>query len=142
MSSNSSCATSKVYEIPTLDASCGALLKGNMSEVMDTCCKQATPTKYQDDCGIYCLAQGQDVNHLQKCLTSKSGNYRDVFCRGNLNATATAKPTGARATSDSTTGTSATSSPTNAAIINQPISKAGLGLIAMVFCSALMGVVA
>ncbi|KAJ5594650.1 uncharacterized protein N7459_000858 [Penicillium hispanicum] len=131
-----------VYELPIKDAACGAVLSGNMSDVFDSCCKGDKPVKYSSDCGIYCLAQDQTVDDLQKCLTSKSNNYRDVFCNANLNATATAAASTTKSTSTGTsTGTSTASSTKNAAP-NQPISKTGLGLVAMLFCSALAGVVA
>jgi hypothetical protein len=113
-----------------------------MTDVMDECCKNAKVTKYDNDCGIYCLAQGQDVDKLQSCLTSKSGNYHDVFCNAALNATATATTTGSKSTSSGTsTDSSATSTSTNAAIANQPISKSGVGLMALLFGSALMAVI-
>ncbi|KAJ6011712.1 hypothetical protein N7522_002067 [Penicillium canescens] len=59
-----------------------------MSTTTTSCCGDATTHKYNNDCGIYCLAQGQDVKKLQTCLTSKSGNY-NVFCNAAQNATAT-----------------------------------------------------
>ncbi|KAJ5550585.1 hypothetical protein N7535_001472 [Penicillium sp. DV-2018c] len=133
-----------VWQIPTTDAACAAIISGNMTEVMDTCCKNAKPTKYDNDCGIYCLAQGQDINELQSCLTSKSGNYRGVFCNAALNATATATGTTAATTTasktSSGTGTStesgATSTSTdNAAVVHKSVSKSGLGLVALLFGS-------
>ncbi|KAJ5198571.1 uncharacterized protein N7498_007688 [Penicillium cinerascens] len=48
---------STVYQIPVIDAACGAKVSGNMSSVFDTCCKGDSPVKYDNDCGIYCLAQ-------------------------------------------------------------------------------------
>ncbi|KXG48599.1 uncharacterized protein PGRI_024690 [Penicillium griseofulvum] len=144
--SSSSSATStacggSVWQIPTTDAACAAVVSGNITQVMDDCCKDAKVSKYDNDCGIYCLAQGQDVNKLQSCLTSKSGNYHDVFCNAALNATATATATDSKSTSSGTSTHSATSTSTNAAIANQPISKSGLGLIGLLFGSALMAVI-
>lgn len=128
-----------VYQLPLNNAACGAVLQGNMSEAFDSCCKASKPVKYSNDCGMYCLAQAQTVDELQTCLTSKSNNYRGVFCNASLNATASAATT----TAATSTGTSTASSSTeNAAVLNQPISKTGLGLVAMLFCSALVGVVA
>jgi hypothetical protein len=77
---------------------------------MTWCCGDATTHKYNNDCGIYCLAQGQDIKKLQTCLTSKSGNYNDVFWNAAQNATATA--TGSKSTSTSTH---------NAAVVNEPV---------------------
>ncbi|KAJ6138695.1 hypothetical protein N7471_005181 [Penicillium samsonianum] len=142
VSATSTACGGSVWEIPTTDAACAAIISGNMTDVMDECCKNAKVSKYDNDCGIYCLAQGQDVNKLQSCLTSKSGNYQNVFCNARLNATATA--TGSKSTSSGTgtsTASSATSTSPNAAIANQPISKSGVGLIALLFGSALMAVI-
>ncbi|KAJ5486895.1 hypothetical protein N7530_001195 [Penicillium desertorum] len=142
VSATSTACGASVWQIPTTDAACAAVVSGNMTDVMDECCKNAKVTKYDNDCGIYCLAQGQDVDKLQSCLTSKSGNYHDVFCNAALNATATATTTGSKSTSSGTsTDSSATSTSTNAAIANQPISKSGVGLMALLFGSALMAVI-
>ncbi|CAG7965213.1 unnamed protein product [Penicillium nalgiovense] len=142
VSATSTACGGSVWQIPTTDAACAAVVSGNMTDVMDDCCKNAKVTKYDNDCGIYCLAQGQDVDKLQSCITSKSGNYHDVFCNAALNATATATTTGSKSTSSGpSTESPATSTSTNAAIANQPISKSGVGLIALLFGSALMAVI-
>lgn len=75
---------------------------------------------------------------------SKSNNYRDVFCQGKQNATATAAATTTKSTSTSThTGThTSTSTHTNAAVLNAPVSTSGLGVLVMLFCSTLMGILA
>ncbi|KAJ5795789.1 uncharacterized protein N7518_004329 [Penicillium psychrosexuale] len=144
VSATSTACGGSVWQIPTTDSACAAVISGNMTDVMDECCKDAKVSKYDNDCGIYCLAQGQNVDKLQSCLTSKSGNYRDVFCNAALNATATATATGSESTSSGTgssTHSSAASTSTNAAISNQPISKSGVGMIALLFGSALMAVI-
>ncbi|KAJ5130067.1 uncharacterized protein N7515_006106 [Penicillium bovifimosum] len=143
MSPSSTACGGSVWQIPTTDAACAVVVSGNMTEVMDTCCK-TKPTKYDNDCGIYCLAQGQDVNKLQSCLTSKSGNYHDVFCNAALNATATATSTASRTSSGTGTGTgtatesAATSTSTDNAAVGKSVSKSGLGLVALLFGSAFM----
>lgn len=143
---NTTSCGSQVWQLPTQDAACAAILKGNMTDVMKECCKEATPTKYDNGCGMYCLAQGQDVQMLSDCLMSKSGDYQGVFCNAAQNATATASVTSAHSTSSATgtkTGSSkASSSSNNAAFVSQPVSKTGLGVVAMLFCSALMAVFA
>lgn len=140
--SASSTACTSVWDVPTTDVACGTTLKGNMTDVFDECCKGNAPVKFQHDCGIYCLAQGQTVDKLRDCLTSKSNEYHGVFCNSNkANATATAAASTTRSTSSGTeTGTS--TSTKNAAVGNQPISKSGLGVVAVLFCSAMMGVFA
>lgn len=138
-STSTSTCNAKVYEIPTNDASCAAKLSGNMSTVFDDCCKGDAPVKYNNDCGIYCLAQGQTVEELSSCLMSKSNNYRDVFCLGKQNATATASATTTMATATGTATGTGTTTGTNAAVLGQPVSKAGLGVLAMLVCSVFMG---
>lgn len=142
MAALSNC-TGNVYVLPNVtDAACGAPISGNITSAFDSCCKGNSPVRYENDCGIYCLAQEQTVDELTKCLEQKSGTY-SIFCNMRGNATATAAATTTKATSTSTsTGTSAASTSSGAAVANQPISKTGLGIIAMMFCSALMGVVA
>ncbi|KAF7715462.1 Uncharacterized protein PECH_007116 [Penicillium ucsense] len=135
--------TGNVYVLPNVtDAACGAPVSGNITDAFDSCCKGNTPTKYDNDCGIYCLAIGQDIGELTKCLEQKSGSY-SVFCNKGTNVTATASAT---TTKTSSTGTSthsgAASTSSGAAVVNQSVSKMGLGVLAMMFCSALMGVVA
>ncbi|EKV06742.1 cytochrome P450 [Penicillium digitatum] len=143
VSATTACGGS-VWQIPTTDAACAAVVSGNMTDVMDACCQKAKVSKYDNDCGIYCLAQGQNVDELQSCLTSRSGNYHNVFCNAALNATATATATGSKSTSSRTgtsTHSSATSTSTNAASAKQPIPKSGVGMIGLLFGSALMAVI-
>lgn len=130
-----------VYQLPITDAACAAKISGNMTSVFDTCCKGNSPVKYDSDCGIYCLAQEQTVAELSNCLMSKSNNYRDVFCEGMQNATATAAATTTRTTSTSTSTHSGTSTSTNAASVNG-VSKGGLGVLAVLVCSGVMGLFA
>ncbi|KAJ5467981.1 hypothetical protein N7475_005733 [Penicillium sp. IBT 31633x] len=144
VSATSTACGGSVWQIPTTDAACAVVAGGNMTETMDLCCKDAKITKYDNDCGIYCLAQGQDIDKLQSCLTSKSGNYREVFCNAALNATATATSTGSKSTGTGTgtsTSSAGSTSTSNAAIANQPVSKSGLGLVALLFGSAFMAVI-
>ncbi|OOQ83621.1 hypothetical protein PEBR_35742 [Penicillium brasilianum] len=140
--SNSTC-TGNVYVLPNVtDAACGAPISGNITDAFDSCCKGNSAVKYDNDCGIYCLAQDQTVDELTKCLEKESGTY-SIFCNKRGNATATAAATTTKATSTGTaTGTSAASTSSGAAVLNQPVSKTGLGVMAMLFCSALMGIVA
>lgn len=137
-----SCGTD-VYQLPTTDVACGAQLTNNMNSVFHECCKGNAPVKYNNDCGIYCLAQGQTVSELSDCLMSKSNNYGGVFCNDSQpNATATEAATTTKATSTGTLSGTSTSTSTNAAVLNTPVSKTGLGVVAMLFCSTLMGALA
>ncbi|KAJ5885406.1 hypothetical protein N7495_009916 [Penicillium taxi] len=117
-----------------------------MTTVFDLCCKGSGPVRYNNDCGVYCLAQKQDIYSLGKCLTQKSHKSSEIYCNAPANATATASvnPSIAAITSTPTSNltSSFTSTPTyNAAASNQPLSKASIGFIAMLFCSTLAGVV-
>ena len=128
-----------VYQLPTTDAACAAPIAGNMTSAFDTCCKGNSPVKYDNDCGIYCLAQEQTVDKLSHCLQKESNNYAAVFCNDALNATATAAATTTHSTSTGTkTGTSASSTTTKNAAGGKT-SVAGAGVLAMVFVSAVMG---
>ncbi|KAJ5151674.1 hypothetical protein N7492_009969 [Penicillium capsulatum] len=132
-----------IWDVPTRDIACGSTITGNMTDVFDQCCKGDAPVKFKDDCGIYCLAQGQTVRELQECLNGKSNNYHDIFCNGGKpNATATAAASTTRSTATGTKTSSSTSTSTENAAVGQPLSKSGLGVVAMLFCSAMMGVLA
>lgn len=153
-SATSTCTPS--WKMPIRDAACAAPAQGNSSDAFDKCCKSAPINKYNDGCNMYCLALGQSQDDLSSCLTSNGIRFGQVFCAsGNSSATATSSPTSTRSsetssttststsTSSSTTsGSSASETSEGAAVINQPITKGGLGLLAMMFCSALFGVVA
>ncbi|KAJ5219644.1 hypothetical protein N7468_008848 [Penicillium chermesinum] len=148
-STTSTCPPSYEYPKGFSDAACAAVVSGNITDIFDHCCKGDAPTTYNDGCNIYCLAQNQNVGDLTHCLINSGARPVDVFCQPtNGSATATVAPsTTADSTSTGTaTGTKtsgATSTSTkNAAIGTQPITKTGLGVVAMVFCSALMGVLA
>ena len=103
--------------------------------------------KYDNDCGIYCLAQEQTVQTLLDCLQTTGNNYRDVFCNDKLNATATAKATTTASETGTQTGTNtgtstSTSTSTKNAAVGQPVSTMGLGILAMVLFWGIMGVFA
>ncbi|KAA8650176.1 hypothetical protein EYZ11_008507 [Aspergillus tanneri] len=138
------------WELPTKDVACALPNNGNASDILDKCCKRASVTKYDDGCGIYCLAQEQSAKDLTNCFREQGAIDGHFFCSGgNASHTASAplpSKTGDH-DSDSSTGTSTGSKSTStssdsAAVLNQPVSKSGLGLLAVLVCSALMGVVA
>ncbi|KAJ5633275.1 hypothetical protein N7490_009614 [Penicillium lividum] len=133
-------ACTNVYQLPTTDAACAAVISGNMTSVFDTCCKGDKPVKYDNDCGIYCLAQEQTVDKLLVCLQTEGKNYQDVFCNDKLNATATAKATTtAKETTTKTSTSTSTSTSTKNAAVGQPVSAMGLGILAMVVFSGVLG---
>lgn len=144
-------ACEDVYQLPTTDAACGASLHGNMGAVFDECCKGNGPVTYDHHCGIYCLAQGQTVHELSTCLMSNSHNYGGIFCNDAENATAStpATTTNAQATAATATLTGAAASSASAAAEGEsnaaavlpraPVSKAGLGAIAVLFSSVILG---
>lgn len=158
-STAASCGVANGWNLPSSDPACASRITGNITDVFNDCCGQATPHKYANDCGIYCLAQGQDIGKLRSCLQTKSDNYHDIFCN-TVNASATATGAGVgntsatSATSATKTGSGSSASHTktrsgssashtkNAAFVNRPVSKTGLGVVALIFCSALMGLVA
>lgn len=97
--SPSSTCTVSLYEIPTSDAACAMPYGSNHTSIMTACCKGAAVVSYYNDCGLYCLAQGQDVAQLTSCLYQGGAAWQDVFCEGNSTATATQTGTGTLATS-------------------------------------------
>ncbi|KUL89361.1 hypothetical protein ZTR_03760 [Talaromyces verruculosus] len=140
------------WEIPTSDAACAIHPSSlsNATDVLSHCCGVATVVSYDDGCASYCLAQGQNVSVLESCLQSNGG---DPFCNSGLNATATAavssgasKTGGASSTGTGTgtaTGSSASSTSSHgAAVHTTKISTGGVGVIALLFCSALFGALA
>ncbi|KAL2832505.1 hypothetical protein BDW59DRAFT_105653 [Aspergillus cavernicola] len=148
MSSTTSSAaptcTGNRWVLPVQDAACGLPNSGNYSDIMDDCCAVAEVRTYQDDCGLYCLAQGQNVSSLLSCIEDSGATPGDFFCSGNMSATATAPAPSATQTSDNNDDDPAAPTNTgNAGVrLNQPVSKSGLGVLAVLFCSALLGVAA
>lgn len=78
-----------VYDIPTQDAACAMPYGSNHTDIMSRCCDSANVISYYDDCGLYCLAIGQDVGNLTQCLFDNGAADTDVWCRGNQTQTAT-----------------------------------------------------
>ncbi|EFX06496.1 hypothetical protein CMQ_6817 [Grosmannia clavigera kw1407] len=104
-------ACAGLYNSPAHDASCAIPAGGNHTEIMSACCNGADVVSYYDDCGLYCLAEGQTVQDLILCLYNKGAGWSDVFCSGSSNGTATgttALPTGAGASVVVGTATSTT----------------------------------
>ncbi|KAH8666483.1 hypothetical protein BX600DRAFT_497293 [Xylariales sp. PMI_506] len=109
--------TSNLYELPIADAACAIPVGGNHTDIMTTCCGSADVVSY-DDCGLYCLAEGQSVSDLTKCLFANGASYSVVFCNA-ANATASATgtdslPTGTAASGVSIVATGSGSAATSA----------------------------
>jgi hypothetical protein len=143
-----------LYDIPTSDAACAMPFGGNHTEVMAKCCEQVV--SYQDDCGLYCLAQGQSVQELTDCLFNEGAAYQNVFCNAPTNATATAtgntEPTASGASIVASNGASTTddSDPDSdnnsddgdggsAAVSVRGANAVGLMIGALLFSSAFLG---
>lgn len=82
-------ACANLYDTPVQDAACAMPYSRDHVDQMQSCCKNADVVSYYNNCGLYCLAQGQSVADLTDCLFKKGAAYQDVFCRGNTTATAT-----------------------------------------------------
>ncbi|WEW56308.1 hypothetical protein PRK78_001751 [Emydomyces testavorans] len=136
------------YDIPTKDAAC-AIPGTNHKDSMDKCCKSPVVT-YDNGCGMYCLASGQAVGELVKCLTGNGVKDGQVFCNKELNATATAKPTSTNSNSggsNSATGTgSANAAKSSGAAVAslpyQPISKPAVGVLFTLLFSTFASIIA
>lgn len=142
------CTGAGVYEIPTKDAACAVPVAGNNTDALHQCCKDASVEDYDHGCGSYCLAQGQDVGELQNCLFAAGVKYQDVFCStnqknatasGSVTSSSTASSTGSSTKSATGSASTATHSSAAVAVVDYRISKSGVGLLAMMFCSALLG---
>ncbi|KAE8376122.1 hypothetical protein BDV26DRAFT_294354 [Aspergillus bertholletiae] len=142
------CDSVTYWQLPIDDAACALPKTGNYSDIMDKCCSPAKVTEFDNGCGLYCLAQGQSIGDLKDCMRQNGAkDGREFYCKGKDNATATASAPSSSKTGDKTgtatgSGASSTSSDSAAYAIQPAVSKGGLGLLAMVFCSALMGVIA
>ncbi|KAI1344714.1 hypothetical protein F5Y15DRAFT_363215 [Xylariaceae sp. FL0016] len=79
-----------LYDIPITDAACAVPFGGNNTDTMSSCCKDADVVSYYSDCGLYCLAEDQTIEDLQKCLMNNGVAPQSVFCNAANNATATA----------------------------------------------------
>ncbi|KAG5294391.1 hypothetical protein I7I48_10887 [Histoplasma ohiense] len=117
------CGTPLLYELPTLDAACAVPNNTQTIASMGDCCKHTNVTSYDGGCALLCLAVGQSVGELTKCLYSTGVAYNNVWCNMLPNATATGvSPTSPTQTS---TGTgmampSSTQSPGTAASLYMP----------------------
>lgn len=78
-----------LYDTPVRDAVCAMPYNESHIDYMSSCCRDADIVSYYDDCGLYCLAQGQSVEALSQCLYDEGAKWEDVFCRGDVEATAT-----------------------------------------------------
>ncbi|KAF2704495.1 hypothetical protein K504DRAFT_461256 [Pleomassaria siparia CBS 279.74] len=143
----STCASANYNQYPTTDVFCAVAstsgLPSNYSDILGSCCKDAPVEKYADDCALYCLVVGQSVMDINKCFQDGGVKPQVIVCNGNNTATATGKPssTSGSATVTGTDGAVTTVSPTGAAMTYQVqgVSKAGLGMLAVLFASAAVG---
>ncbi|KAL4954290.1 hypothetical protein BDW69DRAFT_142616 [Aspergillus filifer] len=142
--------TGNAWVLPVQDVACALTsTSDNYTSIMDECCKDATVEHYNDGCGLYCLAQGQTGQELLECIADHGATDGDFFCGGRLNETSS-EPTPTSTDDDdedsddasSTDSADAADTTDNAAgTLGQPVNKAGLGVLAMLFVSAVMGVV-
>lgn len=149
--SNTACAQNSFSEFPTKDAACAvggtSGVPGSYNDILKGCCKSAPVESWHDDCALWCLAADQSIADLQKCWQDGGVNAGSIFCNLANNATATGEVSGtgsgAKETGSQTSGggaSSSTSSPGAApAVVPQGVSKAGLGMLAMVLGSAVLG---
>ena len=110
---------SQLYNIPVQDASCAIPFDShdNATDIMSSCCNSAAVISYYDNCGLYCLALDQSVEDLTSCLMQSGALPQDVFCRGNVTATATGSgdsvPTSAEASAVNAPGSTGSSGGSN-----------------------------
>ena len=148
----STCTTSD-WTIPVRDAACAAhLTRDNVADAFDECCGDASIERYNDDCSVYCLAQGQTIGSLVDCLVENGIPHGQGVCNNGTNATATSKPTASKTDSeDSAESTSDADSDDNDDDDDDSsggdedvagrtvVTASGLGLVALMFCTVILG---
>jgi hypothetical protein len=152
MATTTGCGTSAQYEIPVKDASCGVPNTDKYKGFLSKCAKPAGVTSYNEDCALYALAVDQSIQDLTDCLYDAGVAWKDVWCYGETNATATATsyPTASKtkttkSSADKTsTGTSmesaatstSTSSGADGSVPKTHISLKAVMLLSTLFASA------
>lgn len=112
---STACGTSAQYELPVKDAACGVPNSDGYNSLLAKCAKPAGVSAYDGDCALYSLAVDQSVQELTDCLYDAGVAWKDVWCYGSTNATATATsyPTASETSSSKTTGTKESSTTTS-----------------------------
>ncbi|GFF89020.1 hypothetical protein IFM47457_08009 [Aspergillus lentulus] len=131
-----STCTGNRWVLPVQDVACALPATGNYSSIMDKCCTPAAVTKYNDGCDMYCLAQGHSMGKLLDCIKENGGN-KDVFCGGQLNATATASLSSSASSTGTRTGASASATRDSGAG-GKRVSVLGVGLVVLLVCGMLV----
>lgn len=143
-----------LYDIPAPGAACAMAFGGNHTAILSACCDTADLVSYADNCGLYCLAEGQSISDLTTCMFHHGAPWADVFCNGAGNDTAAAgdaeKPlskgasvVAASATSSGAraTGTGASGSDGEASATGERIAMdvSGAVVSGLLLCSVLLG---
>ncbi|KAF2869921.1 hypothetical protein BDV95DRAFT_91232 [Massariosphaeria phaeospora] len=141
----SQCGTTPYTQFPSSDVLCAvggtSGVPSNYSDILKDCCKDAPVESFANDCALYCLAIGQSVADLQLCWQNGGVNPAMIFCNGTQKATATTRPEDVKATAPGSTGRPGESKGAAAVVVvPQGVSKAGLGLLAVLVVSMAAGV--
>lgn len=141
---STACGTLFQYELPVKDAACGVPRTEKYKEHLSKCAKPAGVTAYNHDCAIYALAMDQSVQELTDCLYDAGVDWKDVWCYGSTNATATATsyPTSSETSSATTDNkksptSSSTSEASDSTSGAAALPNAHIGLKAIMVFSAL-----
>ena len=126
LTTTTGCGTAAQYEIPVKDASCAVPNTHNYESLLSKCAKPAGVTTYDDDCAIYALAVDQSVQDLTDCLYKAGVDWKDVWCYGGTNTTATATsyPTASGTSTASSTGKTSSGTSTKSAATSTSTSGA------------------
>lgn len=136
------CAISAIYNIPTNDAACAISTGGPYSSILSQCCNNAPITTFDSNCALYCLAQGQSVGDLLRCMDDKGVPDGDRYCNRALTATASATTTGTETNTGTTTTNSATTTSSSSAglsVKRDAVKKSGVGVVVFVVVGLLAG---
>ncbi|PLB53604.1 hypothetical protein P170DRAFT_420442 [Aspergillus steynii IBT 23096] len=143
--SSTSCGSSAQYELPVKDAACGVPNTNKYKPLLEKCVQPAGVLAYNHDCAVYGLAVDQSVQDLTDCLYDAGVAWKDVWCYGDTNATATATsyPTATTTSSKTRTASSSSASSTEtSAATSVHASKGPINLPSVVILSTLLASVA
>ncbi|CAG8890455.1 unnamed protein product [Penicillium egyptiacum] len=130
VATSTGCGTAAQYEIPVKDASCAVPNTDKYKGLLSKCAKPAGVAAYNDDCAIYALAVDQSVQDLTDCLYKAGVAWKDVWCHGETNATATATsyPTASEISLTSSTDKTSSGTSTESAATSTSTSGANASL--------------
>ncbi|KAF1956400.1 hypothetical protein CC80DRAFT_362770, partial [Byssothecium circinans] len=142
---NPSCTTQKFSDFPTRDIACAvggtSGFPPNYRDTLKSCCKSAPVQEWAAGCALYCLSVDQTIDELQKCWQKGGVLPGEIYCSGNMTATATGRPAASASTGAGGAQATGSGGGSGNGVGVRRVSKVGLGVVGMVVVSAVLGVV-